>query len=57
MKPGMTIIPDASTTVALARRFGPTAAIFEPSISTSAFSKSPSFGSIVRMTPPLSSTR
>src|SRR5215813_14961020 len=38
-------------------RSGPTAAIFDPSISTSALSKSPSFASMVKTTPPFSSMR
>src|SRR5882724_4110179 len=52
-KPGMTIMFDASTSAAVTGRLGPTAAIFDPSIRTSALSKSPSFGSTVRTTPPL----
>src|SRR5262249_43129177 len=55
---GMTIMLEASMLRAPSPgRLGPTAAIFDPSISTSALSKSPSRGSIVRTTPPLSSTR
>ena len=53
----MTIMFDASITAAVAWRSGPTAAIFDPSISTSAFSKSPSLESIVRTTPPFKRTR
>ena len=53
----MTIMFDASTIGAFAGRLAPTAAIFDPSMSTSAFSKSPSRGSIVSTTPPLSSSR
>src|SRR4051794_26593441 len=57
-KPGMTIRFEASISVAEAAcRSGPIAAIFDPSISTSARSKSPSFGSMVRTTPPFSSMR
>src|SRR5687767_11256896 len=58
MKPGMTMVPRQSTTSASpAVRFGPTAAIVLPSIRTSACSKSPTFGSRLRTTPPRSKTR
>ena len=43
--------------VAVAVRFGPTAAIREPSIRTSAVSKSPTFGSSERTQPPFSRMR
>src|SRR5688572_3041039 len=58
MKPGMTIVLDALTRVAAgALRFGPTAAMREPSISTSPTAKSPTFGSSERTQPPLSRMR
>src|SRR5262245_31154370 len=47
----------ASIVCASALRLRPTAAIFEPSIRTSALSKSPSVRSSVRPRPPLSNTR
>ena len=51
MKPGMTIMPRQSTTLALlALMLGRIATIFLPSMSTSAFSKSPTAGSSVRTT-------
>ena len=56
-KPGITIMFAASITCAVAVMFGWTAAIFPPSISTSAVSKSPTFGSSERTQPPLSSVR
>ena len=51
MRPGITIRSVASITAAAALRFGPTAAIFLPSISTSAFSKSPTAESILSTMP------
>src|SRR5438309_2106725 len=58
MRPGMTIRSVASIAAAdAALRFGPTAAIFLPSISTSAFSKSPTLGSMLSTMPPFSRTR
>ena len=55
--PGMTIVFAASITCASAVMFGRTAAIWPFSISTSAVSKSPTFGSSERTHPPLSSMR
>jgi hypothetical protein len=55
MNPGMTIMFDASIVAAAARIFGCTITIFDPSIKTSARSKSPTFESIDRTRPPLSS--
>src|SRR5262245_42324967 len=58
MKPGMTIVPEQSTTSASAAVIpGAICAILFPSISTSAFSKSPIFGSSVSTTPPRSRMR
>src|SRR4051794_4574960 len=57
MKPGMTMVPEQSIFSPPASRLGPTATIFFPSISTSAFSKSPTPGSRVRTTPPFSTLR
>src|SRR5262245_33212017 len=52
-KPGITTVLVASTTSASpASRFGPTAAIFEPSMRTSAWVKLPIAGSIERTVPP-----
>src|SRR3954452_1349907 len=57
MKPGSTIIRDASIAVASALISGRTAMIFLSSIRTSAFSKSPTAGSKLSTTPPLSRVR
>src|SRR4029079_18976718 len=57
MKPGSTIMRDASITVASALISGRTATIFLSSIRTSAFSKSPTAGSKLSTTPPLSRVR
>src|SRR4051812_12776993 len=57
MKPGSTIMRDASIAVASALISGRTATIFLSSIRTSAFSKSPTAGSKLSTTPPLSRVR
>src|SRR5437867_4347979 len=58
MKPGMTIAPEQSTTSASeAETLGAIWAIFFPSMRMSAFSKSPTFASRLRTTPPRSRMR
>src|SRR5437867_4211292 len=58
MKPGMTIVPEQSTTSAsVAEMLGRTSAINFPSIGTSALSKSPTTGSRLSTTPPFSRMR
>jgi hypothetical protein len=53
MKPGMTMVPEQSITSASAAvMVGAICAIVFPLIKTSAFSKSPIFGSSVSTTPP-----
>src|SRR5690242_13397796 len=58
MNPGITIVFEASIcSASAALRFGPTWAILEPSISTSAWLKLPTFGSRLRTQPPFSNVR
>jgi hypothetical protein len=56
-KPGMTIIPLASTTSASASIRGATWAIVSPSMRTSPVGRSPRSGSTVRTVPPRSRSR